>query len=90
MDIKEFAKKNNAKYDFFSKIDVNGDSAHPLWKWLKLKQGGFLVNAIKWNFTKFLVDKDGKPIKRFAPTTGPAKIEPDISSLVAAAQEDVK
>ena len=46
----------------FSKIDVNGSKADPLWVFLKEKQAGFLINAIKWNFTKFIVDKNGKPV----------------------------
>lgn len=71
-------KKFNVQFDMFSKVDVNGDGAHPLWKYLKLKQSGFLVDAIKWNFTKFLVDKNGQPVHRYAPTTDPSGIEPDL------------
>ena len=81
VDIKEFAKKKGVQFDMFSKIDVNGDSAHPLYKWLKSKQGGFLgFDGIKWNFTKFLVNKDGVPIKRYAPTVDPKDIEPDLKA----------
>jgi len=55
-----------------SKINVNGNDAHPLWKWLKTQKGGILgIDAIKWNFTKFLVDKEGKPVERYAATTDP-------------------
>lgn len=83
VDIKEFIAKNNVKFDMYSKVDVNGDNAAPLYKWLKKQQGGFLgFDGIKWNFTKFLADKDGKPIKRYAPTTEPTSIEPDIKSLL--------
>ena len=57
------------------KIDVNGGTAHPLFKWLKKEAGGLLGSAIKWNFTKFLLDKEGNVIKRFAPTTAPKDIE---------------
>nr|ABD83336.1 phospholipid glutathione peroxidase [Mayetiola destructor] len=57
--------------DIFAKIKVNGDSASPLYKYLKEKQHGTFGNAIKWNFTKFLVDKDGQPVNRYAPTTDP-------------------
>lgn len=58
ISIKEFAiGKYNVTFDMFSKINVNGSSAHPMWAFLKEKQGGFLMNAIKWNFTKFVVDK---------------------------------
>ncbi len=62
-------------FPMFSKVDVNGDSAHPLFKFLKEELGGFPGSKIKWNFTKFLVDKDGKPVKRFSPTTKSEKID---------------
>lgn len=68
--------------DVFKKVDVNGDNAHPLWKYLKHKQGGLLGSAIKWNFTKFLVDKNGQPIDRFAPTTSPLDISSKIDKLL--------
>jgi glutathione peroxidase len=55
----------------FDKIDVNGKSAHPLWQYLKKEQGGTLVDAIKWNFTKFIVDKNGKPVERHAANKSP-------------------
>jgi glutathione peroxidase len=58
-----------------SQIDVNGKDAAPLYKYLKSQKGGFLGDGIKWNFTKFLVDKDGKVVERYAPTTSPLKIE---------------
>jgi len=83
IDIKEFAKKNNVKFDMFSKIKVNGsgDDAEPLYKWLKSQKGGILgIDAIKWNFTKFLIDKNGVPVKRYAPNVDPKDIEPDIKS----------
>lgn len=81
VDIKEFAAKNNVQFDMYSKIDVNGENAIPLYKWLKSKQGGILgFNSIKWNFTKFLINKDGIPIKRFG---NPASdIEPDVKALL--------
>ena len=63
----------------FSKIDVNGDSAIPLYKYLKSTCGG---GSIAWNFAKFLVDRDGLPVKRFSPTTQPLDIEKDILSLI--------
>lgn len=62
-------------------IQVNGDNAHPLWKWLKEKQGGFLTDGIKWNFTKFLVDKNGNVVGRFAPSTSPSSIEDELEKL---------
>jgi len=69
-------------FDMFSKIDVNGDNANPLYKFLKDQQGGFLTDSIKWNFTKFLVDRDGKVVDRYAPLTKPASIEEDIVKLL--------
>ena len=62
-------------FPMFSKVEVNGDNAHPIFKYLKNALPGILGNRIKWNFTKFLIDKDGKPIKRFAPTTTPESID---------------
>jgi glutathione peroxidase len=62
-------------FPMFSKVDVNGENAHPIFKYLKSELKGALGNKIKWNFTKFLVDKDGNPVKRFAPTTKPEKID---------------
>lgn len=62
-------------FPMFSKIDVNGKDAHPIYKYLKKQLGGFLSSSIKWNFTKFLIDKNGKPIKRFAPQKKPESIE---------------
>ncbi|MFB6340464.1 glutathione peroxidase [Saccharicrinis sp. FJH62] len=69
-------------FPMFSKIDVNGDNAHPLYKYLKSELGSVLGSKIKWNFTKFLIDKDGKPVKRFAPVTKPEKIEPYIEKML--------
>lgn len=62
-------------FQMFAKVDVNGADAHPIYKYLKSQLRGILVSRIKWNFTKFLVDKDGKPLKRFSPTTKPEKID---------------
>jgi len=77
--IKEFVEeKFHVQFDMFSKINVNGDNAHPLWKYLKHKQGGTLGNFIKWNFTKFLIDKNGQPVERYSPTTEPFAIEKDL------------
>jgi glutathione peroxidase len=66
----------------FSKIDVNGTDAHPLYKYLKSELPGFLSNRIKWNFTKFLIDSKGKPVKRFAPATEPGKIETYLQNII--------
>ena len=74
----------DVKFDMFAKIDVNGDDADPLYKFLKEQQGGFLwIDAIKWNFTKFLVDREGKVVERYSPSTKPAEIEADIERLLA-------
>lgn len=70
-------------FPMFAKVDVNGDTAHPLFKYLRSELKGFFGSKIKWNFTKFLITPDGKPIKRFAPTTKPEKIEPYIQKLLA-------
>lgn len=69
-------------FPMFSKVEVNGKNAHPLYKYLKAEQGGFLGSKIKWNFTKFLIDKNGQPVKRFAPITKPEKMEKDINKIL--------
>jgi len=74
-----------AEFPIFDKINVNGKDTAPLFKYLKSQKGGFLGDGIKWNFTKFLVDKDGKVVGRYAPTTSPLKIENDIQKLLGTA-----
>lgn len=70
-------------FPMFSKIDVNGANAHPLWKWLKEEKSGLLgIGAIKWNFSKFLVGRDGRVIKRYAPTDTPESIAKDIEAAL--------
>jgi glutathione peroxidase len=85
-EIKTFCSTNyNVKFPLFSKVDVNGPEAHPLWEFLKSeKPGAFGTRRIKWNFTKFLVDRTGQPIKRYAPRSKPEKIKQDIERLLAA------
>ena len=61
-------------FQMFSKVDVNGDNAHPIFEYLKKELGGWFGSRVKWNFTKFLIDANGMPIKRFAPITKPEKI----------------
>jgi len=77
-EIREFANGYGATFDMYAKINVNGSDAHPLYDFLKKKQGGTLGSFIKWNFSKFLVDRHGVPVKRYAPTTDPNDIIPDI------------
>jgi len=81
-EIKEFAAGYGVQFDMFDKIDVNGSSAHPLYVYLKKKQKGFLINAIKWNFSKFLIDRNGNPVKRYAPNEEPFSIIPEIERLL--------
>ncbi len=69
-------------FQMFDKIDVNGDTAHPLFKYLKKELPGFLISKVKWNFTKFVIDRNGKPVKRFSPTTKPEQMEAYIQSLL--------
>ncbi|KAH3721166.1 hypothetical protein DPMN_064083 [Dreissena polymorpha] len=75
--IKEFTQKYSTGFELFSKINVNGGDTHPLYSYLKKKAGGTLGDFIKWNFTKFLVDKNGIPVKRYAPNTEPFECEKD-------------
>ena len=84
-EISEFCTLNyGVTFPMFAKIKVNGDDAHPLFAWLRDEQRGILGGAIKWNFTKFLINRDGDVIDRFAPTTTPDKIEPDIRAALTA------
>lgn len=80
--IKKFAAGYNVKFDMFSKINVNGENALPLYKYLKSQLKGTLGSFIKWNFAKFLCNRDGKPVKRYSPTTAPLDIVPDIEALL--------
>lgn len=82
-EIKEFVKKYDVEFEMFSKINVNGDGAHPLYKFLKSKVDGTFGNFIKWNFSKFLINRQGIPVKRYSPTTSPLDIEEDIKKLLA-------
>lgn len=62
-------------FPMFSKIEVNGENAHPIYKYLKKELGSIFGSKIKWNFTKFLIDSNGQPVKRFSPITSPEKID---------------
>jgi glutathione peroxidase len=69
-------------FPLFEKTEVNGPHTHPVFKYLRSKLGGLFGSRIKWNFTKFLLDKNGRPVKRFSPVTKPADIEPRIKALL--------
>jgi glutathione peroxidase len=70
-------------FPMFAKVDVNGAKTHPLWKWLKDEKGGLLgIGAIKWNFSKFLVGRDGKVLKRYAPTDTPESMKKEIETAL--------
>ena len=83
-EIKEFCRLTyDVTFPLFAKIDVNGPTAHPLYKYLKNARRGFLATKrIKWNFTKFLVDREGDVVRRFGPMVRPEKIEKDLSQLL--------
>lgn len=82
-EIEEFCQVNyGVSFPIFDKIDVNGSSTHPIFKYLKSNLGGFLGSSIKWNFTKFVIDKNGKPIKRFSPITKPEDMESFVKFLM--------
>jgi len=70
-------------FQMFEKVQVNGASAHPLWRWLQSQKKGVLGGKIKWNFTKFLVGRDGRVIERFAPSVKPEDIRADIEAALA-------
>ena len=82
-EIQEFCTlKYKTTFPLFSKIEVNGKDSAPLYKFLKKQKGGFLGDDIKWNFTKFLVSRNGEVVERYAPVTKPEKIEDDILKLL--------
>lgn len=82
-EISEFCLLNyGVSFTMFEKIDVNGENAHPLYKYLKENAKGLFGNEIKWNFTKFLIDGEGNIVDRFAPTTNPKKIRKDVEKLL--------
>ena len=85
-EIAEFCQLNyGVSFPMMAKVDVNGSGAHPLYKWLTAEAPGFLgTKAIKWNFTKFLIGKDGEVLKRYAPTDTPASMAKDIEAALAA------
>ena len=85
-EIASFCQLNyGVSFPMMAKVEVNGGGAHPLWKWLTAEAPGLLGSkAVKWNFTKFLVGRDGQVIKRYAPTDTPASLKADIERALAA------
>lgn len=82
-DIASFCELNfGVTFPLMKKVDVNGKEASPLYQFLKKKAGGFLFSRIKWNFTKFLIDRDGQTVKRFSPVTNPESLETDILKMI--------
>jgi glutathione peroxidase len=82
-DIRSFCETNyHVSFPLFSKIEVNGGGTHPLYKYLKSEAGGLVTDAIKWNFTKFLVGRDGAVLERIAPFVKPSEIEQEIASVL--------
>lgn len=84
-EIKDFCStKYDVSFPLFAKIDVNGEHAHPLYQYLKRRQPGVLgTEAIKWNFTKFLIDRDGQVLRRYAPKDAPETLTGDIEAALA-------
>ena len=81
--IEEVCRINHGvTFQLTEKVEVNGVNEHPIFAYLKNKKGGIFGNRIKWNFTKFLIDRNGKPVKRYAPTVAPQRIEKDILKLL--------
>lgn len=85
-EIRNFCSTSyDVTFPMFAKVEVNGEGAHPLYQWLKSEgKGIFGSEGIKWNFTKFLVDRQGEVVKRYAPTDTPEKIAKDIASRLGA------
>jgi glutathione peroxidase len=81
-EIRQFVSQFDVTFPMFEKCDVNGKSQHPVFKFAKTHLSSILGSSIKWNFTKFLFDRNGKPIKRFGPPTSPNSMEPDIMKLL--------
>lgn len=83
-DIAEYCQKNyGVSFPMFATVDVNGRHAHPLFQWLRSEAGGTLGSAVKWNFTKFLVGRDGHVVKRYGPNVEPLDIAADIETALA-------
>ncbi len=82
-EIASFCERNfGVDFPLFAKVEVNGEGAHPLYQWLRAEKGGLMGSKIKWNFTKFLVGRDGQVVMRFAPTTKPEALTKDIEKVL--------
>ena len=82
-EIQTFCKtKYDVNFPVMKKVEVNGSNTHPLYEYLKSEKTGILTEAIKWNFTKFLVDRDGNVIKRYSPQTEPSEIEEELKDII--------
>ena len=83
-EVQEFCQMNyGLSFPVMGKIDVNGPNRHPLYAYLTQQAGGIITDGIKWNFTKFLIGKDGTPVARFSPPTAPLSFEKEIERLLA-------
>jgi glutathione peroxidase len=79
-----FCQKNyGVSFPMFAKVEVNGDDAHPLFRWLREQRGGVLGDTIKWNFTKFLLDRQGRVVSRYGPIVRPDKLAPDVAEALS-------
>jgi glutathione peroxidase len=84
-EIQEFCQLNyGVSFPMFAKVDVNGGAAHPLYQWLRSEKGGIVGDKIRWNFTKFLIGRDGNVVDRYASVTKPEKLEGDIEKVLTA------
>jgi glutathione peroxidase len=84
-EIADFCELNfGVTFPLYSKVDVNGSGAHPLFKWMRSEKKGSLGSKVRWNFTKFLIDAEGNVVKRYASTTDPGDISGDIEALLPA------
>jgi len=82
-EIGEFCQRNyGVSFPMMAKVDVNGSNAHPVYRYLKKAQGGLVLDAIKWNFTKFLVNREGEVVERFGSITKPESLKSDIKKLL--------
>jgi glutathione peroxidase len=83
--IGSFCRRNyGVSFPMFARVDVNGEGAHPLFRWLRQEKGGVLGDKIKWNFTKFLVGRDGRVVGRYAPMVKPEKISSEVEAALDA------